>query len=192
MTATTPRPGRMSTDVDIVGRTLDTPIGPMLACATDRGVCRLEFVDADPPDARPGLIDTGPSEHLEQLEREIAAYFKTGEARFTVGLDPRGTEFQRSVWNVLRTIPCGQTRSYADIARAIGRPAAVRAVARANGDNPIAILIPCHRVIGSDGTLTGYGGGLWRKEQLLHLEGARLFASTDPPSETRNRRSTTR
>ena len=90
--------------------------------------------------------------------------------RFSVPLEASGTEFQQTVWKALQEIPYGSTASYGDLARNIGRPTAVRAVARANGDNRIAIMIPCHRVIGSDGTLTGYGGGLWRKQRLLELE----------------------
>ena len=91
--------------------------------------------------------------------------------RFDVPITTPGTEFQQKVWSELREIPFGITRSYAEQAKRIGQPAAVRAVARANGDNRIAILIPCHRVIGSDGKLTGYGGGLWRKQKLLEIEG---------------------
>lgn len=187
---TTPREAAMSTTpgADIVAKWLETPVGPMLACASDKGVCLLEFVDrralaAQLATLRKRLrrpVSPGSNRHIERLERELAAYFKSGEAAFTVPLDAPGTDFQQQVWRALQSIPCGQTRSYADIARVIGRPAAVRAVARANGDNRIAILIPCHRVIGSDGTLTGYGGGLWRKEHLLHLEGARLFSASMP------------
>ncbi|MCC6661886.1 MAG: methylated-DNA--[protein]-cysteine S-methyltransferase [Phycisphaerales bacterium] len=120
----------------------------------------------------------GQHRHLATLRRELSAYFAGGLRRFTVPLAVRGTEFQVKVWEALRRIPHGQTRSYATVAGEVGRPSAVRAVARANGDNRIAIIIPCHRVIGSDGSLTGYGGGLWRKERLLEIEGARglLFA----------------
>jgi AraC family transcriptional regulator of adaptative response/methylated-DNA-[protein]-cysteine methyltransferase len=118
----------------------------------------------------------GRTELLQQLETEVAAYFG-GELRtFETPVDTPGTPFQTRVWDVLREIPFGQVRSYAEQARAIGDPAAVRAVARANGDNRVAIVIPCHRVIGSDGSLTGYGGGLWRKKYLLDLErGGDLF-----------------
>jgi AraC family transcriptional regulator of adaptative response/methylated-DNA-[protein]-cysteine methyltransferase len=181
---TTPREAAMTSspeDPGIVAKWLETPVGPMLACAGDKGLCLLEFVDRRALAAqletlrkrmrRP--VTPGSNAHIERLESELDRYFKTGKAEFTVPLDAPGTDFQQDVWKALRKIPCGETRSYADIARAISKPAAVRAVARANGDNRIAILIPCHRVIGSDGTLTGYGGGLWRKEHLLHLEGAR-------------------
>jgi methylated-DNA-[protein]-cysteine S-methyltransferase len=111
---------------------------------------------------------------LQQLRRELDAYFAGALRRFTVPLAPRGTEFQRAVWAALLTIDFGETCSYADIARAIGRPTATRAVGAANGQNPIAVVIPCHRVIGSDRSLTGYGGGLDRKRWLLAHETAQL------------------
>jgi AraC family transcriptional regulator, regulatory protein of adaptative response / methylated-DNA-[protein]-cysteine methyltransferase len=107
---------------------------------------------------------------LAALKLQLDEYFRGARTDFDVPLDARGTPFQQQVWSALRTIPCGATRSYADVARTIGRPTAVRAVAAANGDNRISILIPCHRVIGSDGKLVGYGGGLWRKQRLLALE----------------------
>ena len=117
---------------------------------------------------------TGSHPHLERIRRELGEYFAGTRRTFETPLATPGSEFQRAVWAELRTIPFGTTRSYAAQARAIGRPAAVRAVARANGDNRIAIVIPCHRVIGSDGQLTGYGGGLWRKQRLLDHERANL------------------
>ncbi len=108
---------------------------------------------------------------LERVERELAAYFR-GELRaFDVPLELPGTAFQQEVWAALRRVPWGETRSYAQLASAVGRPGAHRAVARANGDNRIAIVVPCHRIVGADGSLTGYGGGLWRKRRLLELEG---------------------
>lgn len=105
-----------------------------------------------------------------QTASELEQYFAGELTDFTVPIEPGGTAFQRVVWDELGRIPFGTTRSYAEQAKRIGRPEAVRAVARANGDNRIAIIIPCHRVVGSDGKLTGYGGGLWRKRRLLHLE----------------------
>jgi AraC family transcriptional regulator of adaptative response/methylated-DNA-[protein]-cysteine methyltransferase len=164
----------------IVARWLDSRLGPILTCATDRGVCMLEFVD------RRGLatqletmrrrfsrpIVPGTNAPLDQLTQQLDAYITDGSQPFTVPIDAPGTAFQQRVWEALRAIPVGETRSYADIARAIGSPSAVRAVARANGDNRIAIIIPCHRVIGSDGSLTGYAGGLWRKRALLDHESA--------------------
>jgi AraC family transcriptional regulator of adaptative response/methylated-DNA-[protein]-cysteine methyltransferase len=107
---------------------------------------------------------------LDQLRVELSEYFRGERTDFDLPLHAPGTSFQMRVWDELRRIPIGATTSYARLAESIGHPAAVRAVARANGDNRIAIIIPCHRVIGSDGSLTGYGGGLWRKKKLLELE----------------------
>jgi O-6-methylguanine DNA methyltransferase len=104
---------------------------------------------------------------------ELAEYFRGERTEFSLALAPRGTEFERAVWRQLQDIPFGETRSYRDIAQALGRPTAVRAVGRANGANPISIVVPCHRVIGADGSLTGYGGGLPVKERLLGLEQGR-------------------
>jgi AraC family transcriptional regulator of adaptative response/methylated-DNA-[protein]-cysteine methyltransferase len=112
----------------------------------------------------------GTSPHFDRLTSELDEYFEGKRKTFTVPLDTAGTTFQQRVWQMLTTIPYGQTRSYGEQARLIGMPTAVRAVARANGDNRISILIPCHRVVGADGKLTGYGGGLWRKQWLLELE----------------------
>lgn len=159
---------------------IDTPIGMMTACTTEEGVCFLEH-----PNAK-GLVrelnallktcDTkvfaeGENAVMQLLERELRAYF-AGELRtFTVPIDMRlGTDFQRSVWQTLLKIPYGKTWSYKEEAAALGRPKSVRAVANANGANPISIVVPCHRVIGADGSLTGYGGGLAAKEHLLNLE----------------------
>ena len=175
--------GRVPSDVDglslIHVQRLSTPLGPMVAVASDGGVVLLEFADrrmletqlarvrARFPDS---VFVAGPHPHLNALEVQLADYFGGRSLRFTVPLELRGTPFQEQVWRALRTIPPGETRSYAQVAASIGRPTAVRAVARANGDNRIAILVPCHRVIGVDGSLTGYGGGLWRKRRLLELE----------------------
>ena len=163
-------------------RRILTPLGPMLAAATDRGVLLFEFatrrmLETQLRRARhyePGLISYAPHPHLAALEDELRAYFAGRLRVFQVPLDARGTPFQEQVWGALRAIPHGVTRSYEQIARAIGRPAAVRAVGRANGDNRLAILIPCHRVVASDGSLCGYGGGLWRKQRLLDLERGQL------------------
>jgi AraC family transcriptional regulator, regulatory protein of adaptative response / methylated-DNA-[protein]-cysteine methyltransferase len=111
--------------------------------------------------------DTAVGRHMEE---ELAAYFAGKLRAFSTPLEPAGTEFQHAVWRVLKSIPYAETRSYGQQAMALGRPSAVRAVARANGDNPVCIVVPCHRVIGANGTLTGYGGGLWRKKWLLHHE----------------------
>ena len=118
--------------------------------------------------------DFGLTPALEACVRQLGEYFAGQRKTFTVPLRPRGTDFQRRVWGALAEIPYGATSTYADIARTVGRPAAVRAVGSANGRNPVSILIPCHRVIGGDGRLVGYGGGLWRKAWLLAHE--RKFA----------------
>ncbi|MBV8199609.1 MAG: methylated-DNA--[protein]-cysteine S-methyltransferase [Acidobacteria bacterium] len=122
--------------------------------------------------AWPGCREPGPDAPppLPELQRQLAEYFAGERREFALPLAPRGTEFERRVWRALVAIPYGETRSYAEIARTIGHPAACRAVGRANGSNPIALVIPCHRVIGSDGSLTGYGGGLPIKRFLLDLE----------------------
>lgn len=161
-----------------VGRIL-TPLGPMVAGATAEAVFFLEFSDRrrlpvqlDRLRARLACtLVPGENRLLGDLDEQLHAYFEGDLREFEVPLAAPGSAFQETVWEALRQIPYGETRSYADIARSIGRPSAVRAVARANGDNRLAILIPCHRVIGSDGRLTGYGGGLWRKKRLLELEG---------------------
>ncbi|HEX9971923.1 MAG TPA: methylated-DNA--[protein]-cysteine S-methyltransferase, partial [bacterium] len=112
----------------------------------------------------------GSSPHFSQLEQEIKEYFGGARKEFSVPLIIAGTVFQQQVWSALQTIPYGETRSYKQQSEIIGNPKAIRAVARANGDNRIGIIIPCHRVIGSNGELVGYGGGLWRKQYLLNLE----------------------
>jgi AraC family transcriptional regulator of adaptative response/methylated-DNA-[protein]-cysteine methyltransferase len=156
-----------------------TPLGPMLAASVGEGICLLEFKDRRmlPRELTAiqrhfgGRIVPGGSPHLEQLEEELAEYFEGRRRSFDVPLCAPGSPFQKSVWSALLEIPYGETRSYKAQAEAIGQPQAVRAVARANGMNRIAIVIPCHRVIGADGSLTGYGGGLERKRFLLELEG---------------------
>lgn len=158
---------------------IETPIGAMVAVSDKATLHLLEFVDrkALPRElarlraAARGELGIGRHPPTDQAERELGAYFRGEGAAFSVPLTLYGTPFARRVWRALREIPAGETRSYADIARAIGEPTAIRAVARANGANQIALIIPCHRVIGADGSLTGYGGGLWRKQRLIELEG---------------------
>lgn len=160
-----------------IGRIL-TPLGPMVTAASDEGLHLLEFADRrqlETQFARLVRRTKGvpvPGEHPlhERAREELMRYFEGDLSEFTLPLAPAGTEFQQAVWTALRGIPYGATRSYAEQARSMGRPTAVRAVARANGDNPLAIIVPCHRVVGSDGSLTGYGGGLHRKRWLLDLE----------------------
>ncbi len=155
-----------------------TEIGPMFAGASSQGICLLEFTDrrmleTEFKDLRKRLnavILPGENPHLVQVERELQEYFQGIRKEFSVPLHTPGTEFQQSVWQGLRKIPYGQTRSYKEQAINLGNPNAVRAVASANGHNRIAIIIPCHRVIGSDGKLVGYGGGLHRKKWLLDFE----------------------
>lgn len=164
-----------------------TPLGPMLAGATDEALCLLEFVDRRALATQLARIRTrlrvnllpGSNPITAESEKQLEAYFDRRLTRFSLPLEAPGTRFQETVWTALREIPYGVTVSYGELARRIGRPSAVRAVAGANGDNRIAILIPCHRVIGADGTLTGYGGGLWRKKRLLELESGQADAFAD-------------
>lgn len=149
---------------------LATPVGPITLTATDEAVIGLRFGTAVPE----GSLLCSEEEEAAPLLREAAAqlreYFTGARRAFTLPLAPAGTAFQQRVWKALRTIPCGETRTYKQIAEQIGRNRAYRAVGMANNRNPIAILIPCHRVIGHDGRLTGYAGGLGIKERLLDLE----------------------
>lgn len=157
---------------------LPSPVGPLLAAATTDGVCRLEFTAdeslADQLEStrrvfgRPLLPGTNP--HLDRLRAELDAYFAGALRAFTVPLVYPGTPFQRRVWEELLRIPYGETRSYGDVAAAVGSAGAVRAVGTANGSNRICIVIPCHRVLNTGGALGGYGGGLRRKQYLLNLE----------------------
>jgi len=157
---------------------LSTPLGEMLAVASAHGLCLLEFlgqrgVDAELAQveaARGGQGLVGSNAVTGQLARELDEYFDGRRTSFGVPLDLVGTPFQQQAWQALLAIPYGQTRSYAEQARAIGRPGAARAVAAANARNKVSIVVPCHRVIGSDGSLTGFGGGLSRKQALLALE----------------------
>jgi AraC family transcriptional regulator, regulatory protein of adaptative response / methylated-DNA-[protein]-cysteine methyltransferase len=159
---------------------IESPLGPLVAGAVDEGICLLEFTDrrmleaqADALRSRFGLpAAPAPHPHLARLEAELSEYFAGKRRDFDLPISEPGTPFQERVWAALREIPCGETRSYGELARALGDPAAVRAVAQANGRNRVAILVPCHRVIGADGGLGGYGGGLWRKKRLLEIEGA--------------------
>ena len=171
-------PGRSEQTQCVVMTMLDSPLGCLLAAATDDGICLLEYTDrrmlernlATMQRRFEASIVPGQHQWLKQLNDELAAYFDGRLTEFTVPIAPRGTPFQELVWQELRRIPHGTTISYAELAIRIGQPTAVRAVANANGQNRVNILIPCHRVIGSNGDLTGYGGGLWRKRLLLERE----------------------
>lgn len=157
---------------------LSTKIGPMFVAATGKGLCLLEFTDrkmleTEIKDLRKrfnAVIVPGENKYIAATKKQLAEYLAGTRTEFDLELDPAGTEFQKTVWLALMKIPYGTTCSYSDQAKNIGAPKAVRAVANANGMNKIAIIIPCHRVIGSDGSLTGYGGGLPRKKWLLDLE----------------------
>ena len=162
---------------------IETPIGTMYAAAVEEGICMLEFTDRkiletefkDLAKSLNATIVQGENPHFQTLEKELSEYFKGNRTEFTVPLSPVGTDFQKSVWQVLMKIPYGETWNYKKQSEVLGDVKKVRAVANANGMNKISILIPCHRVIGSNGTLTGYGGGIWRKQKLLELEKSILF-----------------
>lgn len=157
----------------LVHTIVDSPVGPLRLVASDAGLVAILW-----PNERPGRVPLGPAVEdaahpvLVRAAAQIAEYFAGKRRVFDVPLDFRGTDFQRSVWQALLAIPYGETRSYAEIARQIGRPGASRAVGAANGRNPLSIIAPCHRVIGTNGTLTGFAGGLEAKRMLLDLEAA--------------------
>jgi methylated-DNA-[protein]-cysteine S-methyltransferase len=158
-----------------------TPFGEMLAVVDEQGyLSRLDFVDESQAQAITAKLEKQ-GETIEQsadacatVVSQLEEYFAGARQRFDLPLLPRGTAFQQTVWGALQQIPYGSTLTYRELAHRIGNPAAVRAVGRANATNPIAVVVPCHRVIGADGTLTGYAGGLARKANLLALEGAIL------------------
>ncbi len=155
--------------------TIDSPVGTLLLAATNDGLSHVLFDRGAQPDAT-WIADNGTigqaSHWLTQTRQQLAEYFAGTRRDFDIPLTATGTEFQRQVWQSLQSINYGTTISYGELARRIGNPRAVRAVGLANGRNPISIIVPCHRVIGANGTLTGYGGGLDRKQTLLSLEGA--------------------
>jgi methylated-DNA-[protein]-cysteine S-methyltransferase len=165
-------------------------VGPLLLAATQKGLRCVQFYKGKMPS--PGKNETWieSEEHLRPYALQLEAYLRGELRRFSCDLDLVGTEFQKDCWHALLRIPYGTTCSYAEIARAIGRPQAFRAVGQANHDNPLAIIVPCHRVLGANGTLTGYGGGLTTKEALLRLEGASFrrsrasIESLDQPAAT--------
>ncbi|MCE7053873.1 methylated-DNA--[protein]-cysteine S-methyltransferase [Algoriphagus sp. AGSA1] len=163
-----------------------SPIGDIIICSTEAGICALEFFDVDYLESKltgyrkhfkQPLIH-GSNSHIEVAKNELQEYFFKSRNTFNTSLDPIGTAFQKKVWRSLQIIPYGKTISYSKQALMLGIPGAFRAVASANARNKIAIMLPCHRVIGSNGKLTGYAGGIWRKERLLEIEGVlpeRLF-----------------
>lgn len=174
-------PGSAKDKTVIYVNRIETPLGPMIAGATDKGLCLLEFADRRMLETQlkrlvkwlNGLIVAGENEFIGQVSEQLENYFAGKLKKFTVPLVIPGTDFQKSVWNELIKIPYGKTSTYEHIAEQIKNPKAVRAVGTANGDNRLGIIIPCHRVIGKDGKLHGYGGGLWRKKKLLRIEGVK-------------------
>ncbi|MET3037148.1 methylated-DNA--[protein]-cysteine S-methyltransferase [Chryseobacterium sp. NRRL B-14859] len=167
----------------IYQKTIQTPLGEMIACAVNEGICLLEFTDRKSIEKQlqslsktlKAEIEEKEHPHFKQLEDELKDYFEGKLSTFEVPLFITGTAFQEKVWQLLREIPMGETRTYKQQSELLGNPKAIRAVGTANGINKIAILIPCHRVIGSNGELVGYAGGIWRKQKLLELEKAILF-----------------
>jgi AraC family transcriptional regulator of adaptative response/methylated-DNA-[protein]-cysteine methyltransferase len=157
---------------------IKSPIGTLVVCASEKGICLIEFADIQDLEReylqickeKQAQIIEGSSDLIEQLRGELDAYFKGKLKVFTVPLDLIGTEFQKSIWLGLQLIPYGETKSYKQQSELLQIPKSIRAVANANGKNRIALVIPCHRIIGTDGSLTGYRGGVWRKKFLLELE----------------------
>jgi methylated-DNA-[protein]-cysteine S-methyltransferase len=174
MTQTVREPGGSTARAKAWIAMLPSPVGELRLVATDDGLADIVF-----PDSRGAAISPVPvgasasiDDHpmLALAAAQLGEYFAGRRHAFSVKLDPHGTAFQQRVWGALSTIPYGETRTYAQIARAIGKPTAMRAVGAANGRNPLPIIVPCHRVIGADGTLTGFGGGLDTKQWLLDHE----------------------
>jgi O-6-methylguanine DNA methyltransferase len=150
---------------------MDSPVGRLTVCCTDKGLLRVDCgAGALHDGGRQRFRWVASQEKTRAARRELEAYFAGRLRKFMMPLDLRGTPFQLKVWRALRGIPYGQTRSYSDIARKVGRPRAFRAVGQANHRNPMAIVVPCHRVVAADGSLGGYGGGLKMKQFLLDLE----------------------
>lgn len=177
-------PSRARSVAVLHAKWLETPLGAMLALADDRGLHLLDFVDRRGLERALEMLQRrlharvlpGEHRHLAQIEGELREYFAGTRADFATPVVLTGSTFQTTVWRALQAIPAGTTCSYGALARNIGAPNAVRAVGRANGDNRLSIIVPCHRVIGANGALTGYGGGLARKQKLLDLERTALRA----------------
>lgn len=163
---------KLPQDTSLATTIIETPVGEMRAAATDKGLCVLLFPNKETawPEKQGSA---GARKHLGETRKALGEYFAGMRKEFSgIPLDLQGTEFQRSVWSALLTIPFGETRSYGEIAKQIGHPKAVRAVGLANGQNPVPVIVPCHRVIGANGKLTGFGGGIETKHWLLAHEGA--------------------
>ncbi|MDH4200434.1 MAG: methylated-DNA--[protein]-cysteine S-methyltransferase [Spirochaetia bacterium] len=169
-------PGKKSANLSVT-RVL-TPLGPMFAAATDKGLCLLEFCNQQMIETQLKRLKQllraefipGKSKYFDMLNQQLKEYFAKERQKFDIPLEFPGTDFQISAWQTLQKIPYGKTWSYEKQAMETGKPKAIRAIAKANSENRISIIIPCHRVIGKNGKLTGYGGGLWRKKFLLELE----------------------
>jgi AraC family transcriptional regulator, regulatory protein of adaptative response / methylated-DNA-[protein]-cysteine methyltransferase len=177
--------------LSIAIQNIDSPLGKMVVGSTEKGICYLTWLDEDgmvtvEREIRkrygvPTLLDGNP--YNTQLVKELGEYFSGNRRQFETPLDTRGTEFEKKVWRHLTEIPYGRTKSYGQVATTIGNPKGSRAVGGANGANPVVIVVPCHRVIGADGSLHGFGCGLWRKKWLLELESGMI---PDPVSLKRN------
>lgn len=191
-------PGRLRDATIVRLDRLDTPLGPMVAGASDEHLLLLEFGDRRMLERQlQGLAKrveaafvVGPNDLLAETARQLEQWFDGTRRAFDLPLGLHGTPFQQAAWEALAAIPYGQTRSYAEQAAAVGRPSSHRAVARANGDNRLAIVVPCHRVVRSDGTLSGYGGGVWRKQRLLDHERGVLdrVGAKNAPDDAQNSR----
>jgi len=181
-------PGRAKGDDCVRIAWVESPVGPLLVGGTEKGVALLEFTDRR---ALESQLDTlrrrlgralvpGTNDHVERAKSELAEYFAGSRREFELEIEAPGTDFEQAVWGELAKIPYGETRSYEELASALGRPGGSRAVGQANGRNRVAIVIPCHRVVNKSGQLGGYGGGLWRKRFLLDLEqrNSGLFGET--------------
>ncbi len=156
----------------IVHTNIASPVGPLLLAASDDGMHLIEFHAPRHPMRRNAHWQEGDNALLRMARRQLDEYFAGERRQFELPLAPQGTSFQCEVWQTLAAIPYGETISYAQLAQRVGKPSAVRAVGAANGRNPLPLVLPCHRVIGSDGSLTGFGGGLPTKQFLLQMEGA--------------------
>ncbi|HET9271731.1 MAG TPA: methylated-DNA--[protein]-cysteine S-methyltransferase [Vicinamibacterales bacterium] len=165
----------MTTTTPYAFTLIPSPVGTLRLVASDKGLAGVWFERSRPERVRPrGDVENARHPVLVEAERQLREYFAGRRQTFDLKLDFVGTPFQRTVWKALLTIPFGQTRSYGQIAKQVGRPSASRAVGAANGRNPVSIVAPCHRVVGATGALTGFGGGLDVKERLLRLEGASI------------------
>lgn len=158
-------------------KTLDSPCGKLRCIVDEDGALTEILFNAPdgPPEADNGVRYEHGGHQLHGVERQLDEFFRGDRTAFDLELRPTGTDFQRAVWRAMEDIPYGETRTYGELARHLGRPGAARAVGRASATNPIPIVVPCHRVVGSDGSLTGFGGGLHNKERLLALESRTLF-----------------